>query len=729
MRQVSSSTLRPWGMAVLLAISVATGRPVVAADRAASDWSETEYSQVRLVSASETTGGQARLRLGLHFRLRKGWKIYWRSPGDAGFPPLPDWSESKNLRSATLSWPAPERFSVLDLETLGYKDEVVLPLAAVLEDPNRDLGLRGTVRYLACDEICIPHEARLRLTIPPGPAEPSPFAHLINRFAALVPGEGTAHGLSIVDAVLLGPDPLTPTDGAAAPALLRVTAASTVPLVAADLYVEGPQVLAFSKPVLRLADGGTEAVLEVKVWGLEDLESSASEIPLTLTLVDGQRAAEVSIRVEWAESGDRIGYPEASHSLSVILLLALLGGLVLNLMPCVLPVLSIKLVGLVGHGGGERRAVRVGFIASAAGIVFSFLVLASALVFIKSLGMTVGWGIQFQYPWFLIAMTLVVTVFACNLWGFFEVRLPDRIAILGRRADGHGEPSGSLPGHFLTGAFAALLATPCSAPFLGTAVGFALARGPAEIYAIFTALGIGLALPYLGVAAAPGLATRLPRPGPWMVLLRRILGVALAGTGIWLVSVLANPIGASGALAVGLLTAGVGGTLYLRHRMPERHGPSASAATAVFALIALLVPGMAEVEPSTPPRDTVVASLWRPFDEAAIPGLVAAGKIVLVDVTADWCLTCRFNKSVVLERGDVLRALSGGAVVSMQADWTRPDEGIARYLAGFGRYGVPFNAVYGPDAPDGLPLPELLTRELVLSAFERAGPVDATPAP
>ena len=384
-----------------------------------------------------------------------------------------------------------------------------------------------------------------------------------------------------------------------------------------------------------------------------------------------------------------------------------------------LPVLSIKLLGVIGHGGGEARTVRLSFIASAAGIIFSFLVLAGALVLLKASGAAVGWGIQFQQPWFLIAMSLVIVLFACNLWGFFEVRLPQGLADLGE----HGSRAQGLGGHFLSGAFATLLATPCSAPFLGTAVGFALARGAGEIFAVFTALGVGLALPYMVVAAAPGLATRLPRPGSWMVTLKIILGFALGATAVWLLSVLTAQVGAAGALAVGALLGGVCGVLYLYHRRPRRLGRAAAAIVAVLAVTAFAVPrGFSSPPPTLPDAAQMDAdkNLWAPFDEAAIPGLVAAGKTVFVDVTADWCITCQINKSFVLLKGEVLRRLSGDAVVTMQADWTRPDDGIARYLARFGRYGIPFDAVYGPGVPDGAPLSELLSVDAVLDALDRA---------
>ncbi len=674
---------------------------------AASPWVETEQTAVRLVAATEAVGETESVSLGLHFRLREGWKIYWRSPGDAGYPPRLDWSGSENLAGAAISWPAPERFSILGFETLGYTEEVVFPVTATLARAGEPLALRATVEYLTCKEICIPYEAKLALRLPAGPGGLSPFAHLINRFAVHVPGDGSAHGVAIERAEVLG---------GGAGTVLRITARATMPFVAPDLYVEGPEDLLFSAPKVSLRDGGKGAFLEVSVDGAP--ETGLAGTRLTMTLVDGARAAERTLAVVAVAPGAvPRAVAEAPVSVLVILALAVLGGLILNLMPCVLPVLSIKLLGVVGHGGGERRAVSLSFMASAAGILFSFLVLAGALVWVKAAGMAVGWGIQFQQQWFLIAMILMVALFACNLWGFFDVGLPRWLTGVG---GGAGRVRG-LAGHFLSGGFATLLATPCSAPFLGTAVGFALSRGPAEIFAIFAALGVGLALPYLAVAAAPGLATRLPRPGPWMATLRRVLGFALAATGVWLLTVLAAQVGQVAAAAVGVLVAGAGAALYVRKRAGRRLGRAGAAATVVLAVLAFAVPAaLPEGAPGVGAREEASRDLWKPFDEAAIPELVVAGKIVFVDVTADWCITCQINKSFVLFKGDVIKRLTGDAVVAMQADWTLPNEAISRYLALFGRYGIPFNAVYGPGAPQGIALPELLTEGAVLAALDRA---------
>jgi suppressor for copper-sensitivity B len=262
---------------------------------------------------------------------------------------------------------------------------------------------------------------------------------------------------------------------------------------------------------------------------------------------------------------------------------------------------------------------------------------------------------------------------------------------------------------------ATLLATPCSAPFLGTAIGFALSRGPAEIVAVFAAVACGLALPYLAVAAFPSFATRLPKPGPWMTVLRRTLGLALAGTGAWLVWVLAGRIGSTSALAVGGLAACVVVVLAGRRSMPERLRPASAAGVAALALAAFLVP-------ANPPADArpLAEDVWQPFEPERIATLVAQGHTVFVNVTADWCLTCKVNERLVLSRDPVRTRLSERQVVAMQADWTAPDDGIARYLAGFGRYGIPFDAVYGPALPQGEALPELLSPDAVTAALARA---------
>lgn len=666
--------------------------PVAAAQAAVHARAENEQGQVELISAVTAVGDQGRVQLGLDFKLKEGWKIYWRSPGDAGYPPSIDWKGSDNLNDVVISWPGPHRFSVSGLETMGYKDEVVLPIIALLNDPAQPLSLRAAVDYLVCDVICVPQHVDLALTLPTGAAQPSEHTHLISRFIAKVPGEPYSRGLK-----------LTQTE-ATVDGLLKVVIEANPPLSKPDLFVERSDQMQFGPPKIRLEQGGKKVTFQLAPVPKTG-EGGLTDKPVTLTMVDGDRGTEIVADVTPPQPGLRLG------ALVSMLGVALLGGLLLNLMPCVLPVLSMKVLTLIGHAGQERQVIRAGFIASAAGIVASFILLAVAAGGLKLAGMAVGWGVQFQQPLFLATMVVVVTLFASNLFGFFDIPLPEWAANLGGSGEHHG-----LVGHFATGMFATLLATPCSAPFLGTAVGFALSRGLFEIIAIFLALGVGMALPYLAVAAWPELARALPRPGKWMLVLRRLMGLVLLLTAAWLLVVLSAEAGEKASLTVGALMGG----LLLAMGSSRFIGPKGR-----LALVLLFSLGSLAVSLMVLPRAATsipehLKSLWQPFNRDVIAKDVADGKVVFVDVTADWCITCQVNKATVVYRNPVAERLAKPDIVAMEADWTRPDEGIAAYLASFGRYGIPFNAVYGPGAPDGIALPELLSADDVMAAIDKA---------
>lgn len=686
--------LRMLGSVAALAVLAAAP----AAADTASPWDRTEQTAVRLVSAVTATGGSETLSLGLQFRMEPGWKVYWRSPGSGGLPPTIDWSGSENAGEARILWPAPKRFDALGIESFGYSDEVVFPIQLALPRPGEPVRLSALVDYLTCREICIPYQARLGLDVPAGPTAPSPEAPLVGRYLERVPGDGAAAGLGIERAALARSGDR---------ALLVTELRTAAPLAKPDLFVETDVPVDFGAPEIIPVAGGYR--LESPIAGDPATIGRLPGTPVTLTLVDGERAMEARLGLATTPAAAS-GVPPGVWI--AMLATALLGGLILNLMPCVLPVLSLKLLGVVEAGGRERQEVRWGFVASSAGILFSFLLLAGGAVLLKSAGLAVGWGIQFQEPWFLAAMAAVLALFAANLWGWFEIPLP------GFMQSAAGAPHSGLTGHFLTGALAALLATPCSAPFLGTAVGFALSRGPLEIVAIFVALGIGLALPYLTIAAFPGLATRLPRPGAWMARVRKLLAIAMVATCIWLLSVLAAQqglwaaLGLAAVLAVGALSLGP-----LARLSPAWRTSAAAAAAILFAVA--VVPRLSA--PALQDAPTAAGAQWRPFERARIAGLVAEGRTVFVDVTADWCITCQVNKKLVMNRGEVAERLAGPLLTAMRADWTRPDADIARFLSDHGRYGIPFNIVYGPGAPGGVVLPELLTEGAVLEALAAAG--------
>jgi suppressor for copper-sensitivity B len=677
-------------------------------------WVAADMVRARLVSAVAGTGDLAEVPLGLQVRLAPGWKTYWRSPGDAGLPPAVDWTGSTGLASAEMAWPAPHRFTLFGIETFGYDVEVTFPISARPAAPGAPLDLRAGVDLLVCSDVCVPRRLDLALGVPAGPATPSGEANLVARARAAVPGPGEAAGLAV------GRVSAAPGREAA----IEIQATAREPFVDPDVFVEVGSGRAFGKPETRFSDDGRGVTLRLPLAGGKGEGDAAALVgsEAVLTLVDGLRAAEFRMPVSPPA-------PAAQGGLAAMLGVAVLGGLILNLMPCVLPVLSLKLLSAVKLAGAAPRRVRLGFLATAAGILASFLALAAALAGLKAAGAAVGWGIQFQQPLFLVFMTVLVTLFAANLWGLFEVPLPRALAdAVGGRGGGAAEGrGGGLLGHFATGAFATLLATPCSAPFLGTAVGFALSRGPVEILSVFAALGLGLALPYLAVAAFPSAARLLPRPGRWMVTLRRVLGGALALTALWLLGVLGAQEGRAAALVVGAAMAAAVLALALARRAGAG-GRILRPAAAALALLAFLVPFLPGLPSAAggatggAAREAAGPAGWAAFDRAALRAHVDAGRTVFVDVTAEWCITCQVNKSLVIGRGAVAERLfeAEGRVVPMRADWTRPDAAIADFLASFGRYGIPFNVVYGPSAPDGIVLPELLDERSVLDAIARA---------
>ena len=679
----------------LLALLLGAGSALAAA----GPWAENPHARLRLVSAVPSVGDSAELSLGLQFQLPEGWKIYWRSPGDAGYPPSLDTAGSRNLAELAMAWPVPHRFELFGLQTFGYEDEVVFPLTARPETPGAPLDLEVTVSFLVCEEICVPHEEIVRLALPAGGSGSSPEAGLIAAYAAKVPAVETQRGLGVERVSLVG--------AAGGPQTLQVVARSERPFEDPDVLVEGAPSYGFGAPGVTYSDGRTRAELSLPVRPGAGAEGGLAGRELRLTLTDVDRGVEKKVMplVVGAAAGDVGG-----ARFALILGLALLGGLILNLMPCVLPVLSIKLLSVVGHGGGAPARVRSSFLATAAGVVASFLVLAIVAIALKSAGLAVGWGIQFQQPVFLAAMALIVTLFALNLFGAFEFRLPGRLSDAAAR----GGDDKSLGGAFLTGAFATLLATPCSAPFLGTAVGFALARGAPEILAIFLCLGLGLAAPYLLIAAAPRLATALPKPGRWMLHLKRLLGIALVATAVWLLSVILAQSGLTITAGVAALLLLLSALVLLRGRLLRPVFVSA------LLIVSAAVLGVSAVPGGQAPLATASDSAWQPLDRAQIGELVAGGQVVFVDVTAEWCITCQANKTLVLERPPVAPRLTAEGVTTMRGDWTRPSEEISAYLESFGRYGIPFNAVYGPGAPEGIVLPELLTGEAVIDALEKA---------
>ncbi len=625
------------------------------AQAAATSWQENPQGKVRLVANSLTTGQGQGLTLGLQFVLEPSWHIYWRNAGDAGYGPKLKFDGSVNLQNADMRWPAPVRFSFGGIETIGYHDQVTFPIAVTLADVNAPLTVNLALDYLTCADICIPYQYNLRLELPAGPPIASAEAELIRYFQDQVPTvDASKSNLAIGDVWRYGTKQQ---------ASLRVSGFSAHPWQKPELLLESALPIGIGRPSVRIDPTNpnrAEFTVKLDLTGPEQF-AELLQTPLTLTLLNGGQGL-TQTKTPIADPG-QIQWA----ALLGILGLALLGGLILNVMPCVLPVLSIKLLQIIGKQDLDRAWVRRGFLASAAGIVFSFWLLALFVFALKQTGMQLGWGIQFQNPYFIGFLLVVVLAFAANVFGLFEIRLPGavaRIVPLGPSAKPH-----SVRHEFLLGMFATLLATPCSAPFLGTALGFAFAASNAEIFFIFTFIGIGLALPYLAVSVFPGSVRYLPKPGRWMGRVKQIMGVALIVTALWL-----------------------GGILY-SHIAPV-------------------------IVTQTHSKNELFQ--WQEFAPEEIPAMLADGKMVFVDITADWCLTCKVNEKLVLESKTIQDLLRQPDVVLMRGDWTKADPTIGAYLKTKGRYGIPFNALYSAKNPGGDLLPELLTEGLVVDVFARA---------
>jgi len=646
------------------------------------------------------------LSAGLHLQLNENWKTYWRSPGEVGIPPSVEWSGSENVADVEFMWPSPTRFTAFGIENFGYAGEVVFPLRITLKDPGAPVTLSAQVKLLVCSNVCVPEEFDLSLRLGRGNVIDSTSAGLIGTFSERVPEGAKTSGVSEANAFI--DEDLTE---------LIVSLRVDEPLQSPDVFPELGIGVAFGKPDIRL--GEEDHVL----WARLPILSSNTDVTVapSITVTDGENRAFTVI-------ADRVARRTAPPfelaattpdmmELLWIAVIALLGGLILNVMPCVLPVLSIKVSSVLKHTDHDTTRVRFGFVAASAGIMTFMWGLALVLWALQTAGVSVGWGLQFQSPLFLAVMIAVLLVFSANLFGAFEFALPQGMQT--RLADTGGRSGYSAD--FFTGMFGAVMATPCSAPFLGTAVAFALAGRGVDILIVFTSLGLGLALPYLVIAAFPRLVAFMPKPGRWMLIVKSLMGILLLATAVWLFWVLDGVAGLASVIAV----AASSGLAVLILSLPNVQSQFRwSIATASLVLALAAGPLLQQSAPARAGSQSALA--WVAFDRSDIAKRVSAGEVVFVDVTADWCLTCKANKTLVIDREPVRSTLDAPGVTPMQADWTRPDARISRYLESFGRYGIPFNAVYGPSAPNGIVLSELLTTEDVMDALAQASGRDVS---
>ncbi|MEE7457494.1 thiol:disulfide interchange protein [Methylorubrum populi] len=661
-----------------------------------------------LVAESEAVVPGRTATLGLHMVMKPGWHVYWRNPGDSGLPPEMAWRLPVGFSVGAVDWPVPERIPVQTLMNFGYEGAVTLlvPLTVPAKAaPGETVRLAGTLSYLVCEEICIPGSAELSLDLPvaastePASGQAALFARARAALPEAAPGpvrtsrEGDRLVLHLdrpgLSAESVSGAAFFPyAEGAienAAPQDLTVDAAGLHLTLTPGDAKQPPEALA---GVLALTEAGAR-----KAFALG--EAPAAPPAVTAPAAEAPPApAEESLTL-WSAAG-----------------LALLGGLILNLMPCVFPVLSIKVLSLVRQAGESTARVRLHGLAYTAGVLASFLGLAGLLIALKAGGAGIGWGFQLQSP--VVVALLAYGLFAMGLSLSGVVHLGGRLVGLG---DGLTRRAG-YSGSFFTGVLATLVATPCTAPFMGAAVGFALTQSPATALTVFASLGLGLALPFLALTAFPQALRRLPRPGAWMDVLKGALAFPVYVTVAWLIWVLAQQVGPNGLLAglTGLVLVGLAAWAWERARDAARLGTGIARAAALVALAGALGLVSALDGDRAAARGTTLAQGEEAFTQARLDALRGEGRTVFVDMTAAWCITCQVNERTVLARDSVQAAFRGGGVAYLKGDWTNQNPEITRLLERYGRSGVPLYLVYRGTS-EAQVLPQFLTEAVVLAAI------------
>jgi thiol:disulfide interchange protein DsbD len=648
--------------------------------------------------------------VGLHQRIAPGWHTYWTNPGDSGEPPTLDWELPAGWEAGPLVFPQPERMPVGPLMSYGYTNEVVL-LTRLTAPAGLPTGvpvtLRGHAAWLVCEKTCIPEEADVTLTLPVAAGKPAPGAGAaaIERTRRAVPGPSPW-------SASLSATPEAVTVWVAAPGLEPARIAEVVffPSRWGVMDHAAAQEVTIGRDgiTLRAARGllreGPDTDLDGVLVIREKLDQGLVSQAFSINAVATKTAAGPSL------------------SLLAAMGLALAGGLILNLMPCVLPVLSIKALALVGHAEISPRAVRRHGLAYTAGVLLCFAGLAGTLLALRAGGAQIGWGFQLQSPLVVTALAYVLFALGLSLSG---------LLVIGGRLTGVGHELAARPGYtgsFFTGALASVAATPCTAPFMGAAVGYALTQAPAAALAVFEALGLGLALPFLALSLVPAWRRLLPRPGPWMTRLSQALAFPLYASVAWLVWVVSRQAGPDGValVLVGLLLIGFGAWL---HHAARGAAPRWRRAATGFALVSAAVAiALAPLAAASPPvasgTGAPTGAAWEPYSPRRLAELRAQGKPVFVNFTAAWCITCLVNERVALRSPAVTEAFARKGVAYLKADWTNRSAEIASVLQSFGRSGVPLYVVYPSRAgravaPEPLVLPQILSEGTIIEAIDK----------
>ena len=704
------TSLRRWLWPLLLVSALA------AAQGAIAQGAVVKTSEVRAELVADAPEGVAPgkpLSLGLLIRHAPHWHTYWKNPGDSGLPTTLEWTVPAGVAPGPIEWPTPQRLPIGPLVNYGYEGTLLLPVTATVAPDFRgaSLDVRLHAEWLVCKEVCIPQSGDFALSIPAGSSTAANADAFAQARAARPEPVPSATAEAQLDGQVLA---------------LRIAGlpgdlqGQTVDYFAADAGV-----IDHAGKVEQRWDGDR---LALRVPLSPQRSESPARLQAVLAAPGAVRGVEIGFPVQgWpplafaraaapalaaatTTPAPTAPAPAAPAGSPVPLLLsiglAFIGGLLLNLMPCVFPVLALKVVGFAKPGADRRQVVAQGW-AYTVGVVLSFVALAGLLLALRAAGDQLGWGFQLQSPVFVAALSVLFALIGLNLLGVFEVGrlLPGNLASLRARHP--------VVDHCLTGVLAVAVASPCTAPFMGAALGAALTQPAPEALSVFAALGVGMAAPYLAASLWPGLGRWLPEPGRWMATFRTAMAFPMFATVVWLLWVLGQQVGIDGAAALlGLILAVAFAAWVFATTRGGGFGGTAFRAGATAVLVAAAIgtwPAL-HAEPGTPVAAAATPASasqggWQPWSPAALAEARAAGRPVFVDFTAAWCVTCQFNKRTTLGDDEVMSAFREREVVLMRADWTRRDPAITEALRALGRSGVPVYALYGP----GAAAPQLLS--------------------
>jgi thiol:disulfide interchange protein DsbD len=673
-----------------------------------------EQVRAELVAqAPEGIGAGKPLWLGLQIEHQPHWHTYWKNPGDSGLPTALAWHLPAGVTAGDIAWPTPTKLPVGPLMNYGYEGRVLLPVP-VSVSPSfaaNALDVKLSAQWLVCKDVCIPQQGEFALTIP---VQASTAGNSAAFDAALAALPQSAPGAK-AEATLV--------DDAKA---LRVTVRGLpAALHGRELafFAETAGVVEHAAPVTARWEGG--------IWQASvPISAQRFESPAQMQAVLVAPGAKAGVEIGFAITGmwpalvvpavpsavtlDSAALPPApAIGLPTALAFALAGGLLLNLMPCVFPILSLKLLGFAGHAH-SRRALLAGGLAYSAGVVLSFVALAALVLALRAGGEQIGWGFQLQSPPFVAGLAVLFTLIALNLAGLFDfgTMLPSGLASMRLRHP--------LADSALTGVLAVAVASPCTAPFMGAALGLAFTLPAPRALALFAALGVGMALPYLAASAWPGLARAMPRPGVWMATFKTAMAFPMLATVVWLAWVLGQQTSIDGVAALLAVLVALAFALWAWGRVDSgrlaRMAWSAGGVVLLGAALAWALPSWREANAAVPATASADAR-WQPWSAQRVADLNAEGRTVFVDFTAAWCVTCQVNKRTTLGDAAVLADFDARRVAPLRADWTRRDAAISAELTRLGRSGVPVYAIYRPGQAQPTLLPELLSPQLLHDAL------------